>query len=169
MGFFIFCIVSSSLVLYHHVFMPWFFSLSVAISSVLALRTFVYTITILLSVQFSHSVASNSLRPCGVQHIRLPYASPTPRACLNSYSSSWWCHPTVQLYYFYYILYYNYIASSNYITFVVWIYPSVCRLVTNLYFHLDLSYKFKIHKSKWLLGISYRILHVVISYISYPK
>ena len=149
--------------------MPWSFSLSVAISSVLALRTFVYTITILLSVQFSRSVASDSLRPYGLQHIRLPYASPTPRACANSCPSSWWCHPTIQLYYFYYILYNNYITSSNYITFVAWIYPSVCRLVTNLYFHLDLSCKFKIHKSKGLVGISYRILHIVISYISYPK
>ena len=149
--------------------MPWFFNLSVAISSVLALRTFVYTITILISVQFSCSVVSDSLRPYGLQHIRFPYASPTPRACSNSCPSSWWCHPTIQLYYFYYILYNNYITSSSYITFVVWIYPSVCRLVTNLCFHLDLSCKFKIHKSKGLVGISYRILHIVISYISYPK
>ena len=26
---------------------------------------------------------------------RLPSPSPTPRACLNSCASSWWCHPTI--------------------------------------------------------------------------
>ena len=45
--------------------------------------------------QFSHSVVSASLRPHGLQHARLPYPSPTPRACSNSCSSSWWCHPTI--------------------------------------------------------------------------
>ena len=38
---------------------------------------------------------SNSLRPHGLQHARLPYPSPTPRACSNSYPSSRWCHPTI--------------------------------------------------------------------------
>ena len=32
-------------------------------------------------VQFSHSVMSNSLRPHGLQHARLPCPSPTPGAC----------------------------------------------------------------------------------------
>ena len=32
------------------------------------------------SVQFSHSVVSDSLGPHGLQHTRLPYPSPTPRA-----------------------------------------------------------------------------------------
>ena len=47
------------------------------------------------SVQFSLSVMSNSLRPQGVQHTRLPCPSPTPRACSNSCPLSWWCHPTI--------------------------------------------------------------------------
>ena len=47
------------------------------------------------SVQFSHSVVSNSLRPHGLQHARLPCPSPTPRARSNSYSSSQWFHPTI--------------------------------------------------------------------------
>ena len=47
------------------------------------------------SVQFSHSVMSNSLRPRGLQHARLPCPSPTPRTCSNSCPSSWWCHPTI--------------------------------------------------------------------------
>ena len=44
---------------------------------------------------FSHSVISNSLRPHGLQHTRLPCSSPSPRACLNWCPSSRWCHPTI--------------------------------------------------------------------------
>ena len=47
------------------------------------------------SVQFSHSVVSDSLRPHGLQHARLPCPSPTPRAYSNSCTSSQWCHPTI--------------------------------------------------------------------------
>ena len=36
------------------------------------------------SVQFSHSVVSDSLRPHGLQHARLPCPSPTPEAYSNS-------------------------------------------------------------------------------------
>ena len=37
---------------------------------------------------------SDSLRPHGLQHARLPCPSPTPRAYSNSCSSCRWCHPT---------------------------------------------------------------------------
>ena len=47
------------------------------------------------SVQFSHSVVSDSLRPHGLQHARLPCLSPTPGAYSNSGPSSWWCHSTI--------------------------------------------------------------------------
>ena len=47
------------------------------------------------SVQFSHTVVSDSLQPHGLQHTRLPCPSPTPGACSNSCPSSWWCHPTI--------------------------------------------------------------------------
>ena len=47
------------------------------------------------SVQFSCSVVSDSLRPHGLQHNRLPCPSLTPSACSNSCSSSWWCHPPI--------------------------------------------------------------------------
>jgi len=47
------------------------------------------------SIQFSHSVTSDSLQPHGPQHARLPCPSPTPGACSNSRPSSWWCHPTI--------------------------------------------------------------------------
>ena len=49
------------------------------------------------SVQFSHSVMSNSLWPHGLQHPRLPCPSPTPRAYSNSCPSHWWCYPTISL------------------------------------------------------------------------
>ena len=41
------------------------------------------------SVQFSHSVVSDSLRPHGLQHARPPCPSPTPRVYSNSYPLSW--------------------------------------------------------------------------------
>ena len=46
------------------------------------------------SVQFSHSVVSDSLRPHELQHARPPCPSPTPRVHSDSYPSSRWCHPT---------------------------------------------------------------------------
>ena len=42
------------------------------------------------SVHFSPSVMSDSLRPHGLQHIRLPCLLTTPETYLNSYPSSWW-------------------------------------------------------------------------------
>ena len=47
------------------------------------------------SVQFSRSVMSDSLRPHGLQHPRLPCPSPTPGAYSNSCSLSQWCHLTI--------------------------------------------------------------------------
>ena len=41
-----------------------------------------------LSVQFSRSFVSDSLRPCRPQHTRLACLSPTPRDCSNSCPSS---------------------------------------------------------------------------------
>ena len=47
------------------------------------------------SVQFSHSVMSDSLGPHEPQHARPPCPSPTPRVHPNSCPSSQWCHPTI--------------------------------------------------------------------------
>ena len=47
------------------------------------------------SVQFNHSVVSNSLRSHGLQQTRPPCPSPTPGACSNSCPLSWRCHPTI--------------------------------------------------------------------------
>ena len=48
-----------------------------------------------LSVQFSHSVVSDSLQPHESQHTRPPCLSPTPRIHPNPCSLSCWCHPTI--------------------------------------------------------------------------
>ena len=47
------------------------------------------------SVQFSHSVVSNSLQPHESQHTRPPCPLLTPRVYSNSFPSSRWCHPTI--------------------------------------------------------------------------
>ena len=47
------------------------------------------------SVQFSHSVMSDSLRPHESQHARPPCPSPTPGVHPNPYPLSQWCHPTI--------------------------------------------------------------------------
>ena len=47
------------------------------------------------SVQFSHSVVSDSLRPHELQHARPPCPSPTPGICSNSCPLSWRCHPAI--------------------------------------------------------------------------
>ena len=48
--------------------------------------------SLLTSVQFSHSVMSDSLQPHGLQHTRLPW---TPGTCSNSCPSCRWCHPII--------------------------------------------------------------------------
>ena len=47
------------------------------------------------SVQFSHSVMSDSLWPHESQHDRPPCPSPTPGVHPNSCASSQWCHPVI--------------------------------------------------------------------------
>ena len=47
------------------------------------------------SVQFSHSVVSNSLQTHESQHARPPCPSPTPGIYSNSYPMSRWGHPTI--------------------------------------------------------------------------
>ena len=47
------------------------------------------------SVQFSHSVLSNSLGPHEAQHTRPPCPSPTPGVYPNSCPLSQWCHAAI--------------------------------------------------------------------------
>ena len=51
--------------------------------------------TLVQSVQFSHSVVSDSLRPHEPQHTRPPCPWPTPGVYPNSCPLSRWCHPTI--------------------------------------------------------------------------
>ena len=55
------------------------------------------------SVQFSHSVVSDSLQPHESQHARPPCPSPTPRVYSNSCPSSQWFHPGIRMELFYVI------------------------------------------------------------------
>ena len=48
-----------------------------------------------VSLLFGHSVMSESLRPHGLQHTRLPCPSLSPAVCSNSCLLSWWCHPPI--------------------------------------------------------------------------
>ena len=50
------------------------------------------------SVQFSHSVVSDSLRPHELQDARPPCPSPTPRVHSESHPSSQWYHPAISSY-----------------------------------------------------------------------
>ena len=52
-------------------------------------------INLYTSVQFSHSVVSDSLPPQELQHARPPCPSPTSRVYPNPCPLSWWCHPTI--------------------------------------------------------------------------
>ena len=47
------------------------------------------------SVQFSHSVMSDSLRTHGIRHPRPPCPSPTPGVYSDSCLLSQWCHPAI--------------------------------------------------------------------------
>ena len=48
-----------------------------------------------LSVQFSQSVVSDSLRPHELQHARPPCPSPTPGGHPDARPLSQWCHPAI--------------------------------------------------------------------------
>ena len=54
-----------------------------------------YWVVFSVLLLFSRSVMSNSLRPHGLQHSRLPCPSLSPGVCSNSCPLSQWCHPTI--------------------------------------------------------------------------
>ena len=54
-----------------------------------------YYYNILLLLLFSRSIMSDSLRPHGLQHARLPCPPLSPRVCSNPCPLSQWCHPTI--------------------------------------------------------------------------
>ena len=58
-------------------------------------KTIFYLCNSLVSVQFSRSVVSDSLRSHESQHARPPCPSPTPGVHSDSRPSSKWCHPAI--------------------------------------------------------------------------
>ena len=58
-------------------------------------KVVLYILYILVTLQFSSSVVSDTLQTQGLQQARLPYPSATPGACSNSCPLSRWCHPTI--------------------------------------------------------------------------
>jgi len=54
-----------------------------------------YKMLAVASVQFSHSVVSDSLRPHELQHARPPCPSPSLGVHSDSHPSSQWCHPAI--------------------------------------------------------------------------
>ena len=59
------------------------------------MQTQLHHVGSLVVALFSHSVVSDSLRPHGLQQVKHPCPSPSPRACWNSCPLSRWCHPTI--------------------------------------------------------------------------
>ena len=53
------------------------------------------TYVLKLHLLFSRLVVSDSLRPHGLQHTRLPCPSLAPTVCLSLLPLSWWCHTTI--------------------------------------------------------------------------
>jgi len=74
-------------------FACWIYS-SVKQKIYIVLFTIIYIIQF-SSVQFSHSVVSDSLRPHESQHARPLCPSPTPGVHSDSRPSSQWCHPAI--------------------------------------------------------------------------
>ena len=75
---------------FHGLYSPWGCRESVCWTV-----TFSTLVSLQVSVQFSRSVVSDSLRPHELQHSRPPCPSPTPRVHPNSCPSSQWCHPAI--------------------------------------------------------------------------
>ena len=70
------------------------YSLCFSLTLLTTMTSFEYYI-LDISVQFSHSVVSDSLWPRELQHVRLPCPSPTLRVYPNPCPLSQWCHPTI--------------------------------------------------------------------------
>ena len=83
-----------------NIFFIFYFGKNTTLKSIILMKFYVHNSvllsvvqqisrTCLCSVQFSHSVVSNSLRPHEPQHARPPCPSPTPGVCPNPCPLSW--------------------------------------------------------------------------------
>ena len=89
------------------------------------------------SIQFSHSVVSDSLGPNGLQHARLPCPSPTPGAYSNSCPLSQWCHPTI--------------SSSRPLLLLPSIFPSIRVFSNESVLHIRWPKYWSFRKHEWAL------------------
>ena len=78
----VFISMSIYLPIYTHLYVRM--HLHMYLTSVSIINLSIYVIYIYISVQFSHLVMSDFLRPHGLQHARLPCPSPTPGVYSNS-------------------------------------------------------------------------------------
>ena len=85
------CVLLSFLDLYYMFFAKFDKYLGIISSNNYSTRFYIFT----PSVQFSHSVESNSLRPHGWQDARPVCPSPTSEVHSDSGPSSQWCHPAI--------------------------------------------------------------------------
>ena len=77
--------------------------------------------SVFLHLLFSHSVVSDFLRLHGLQHIRLPCPSPSPRVCTNTGPLSWWCHPTTSSSLISFSYLQSFPASGSFLVTALWI------------------------------------------------
>ena len=91
--------ISYSVLLFHSVYVLQFLRIFLVFFLIFFLKPLISIVEKLLytyqSVQFGHSVMSDSLWPHELQHARLSCPSPTSRVCSNSCPSSQWCHQTI--------------------------------------------------------------------------
>ena len=75
---------------------PWVFSYKIHLPTCpIPFLPSILIRSVISSVQFSHSVVSDSLRPHELQHARPPCPSPTPGVHPDSRPSSQRCHPAI--------------------------------------------------------------------------
>ena len=79
--------------IWNHLWMPWILACIHVLLGLIQIEALAAPNS--LSVQFSHSVVSDSLRPHESQHARPPCPSPTPGVHSDSRPSGQWCHPTI--------------------------------------------------------------------------
>ena len=85
------------------------------------------------------------LRPHGLQQARLPFPSPSPRACSNSSPSSWWCHPIISSS----VVPFSYCLQSFPASGAFPIKTWVCHLLSQLAFWIK-SYSLPQHIVSWI-------------------
>ena len=86
------CVQLNIILNYINIYVSWFLAWRFSTGQLGAFKATIWTflhIQLISSVQFSHSVMSDSLRPHESQHARPPCPSPSPRVHSDSCSSVW--------------------------------------------------------------------------------